>query len=48
MKEGNRLDNAVGAMRGSKWIVAITVMLPTLIEIIDISVANVSLSYNFV
>jgi len=45
MKEGNRLDNAVGAMRASKWIVAVTVMLPTLIEIIDISVANVSLDH---
>ena len=45
MNGGNRLDNAVGAMRGSKWIVAITVMLPTLIEIIDISVANVSLDH---
>ncbi|UCD48296.1 MAG: DHA2 family efflux MFS transporter permease subunit [Deltaproteobacteria bacterium] len=32
-------------MRGSKWIVAVTVMLPTLIEIIDISVANVSLDH---
>lgn len=45
MNGGNRLDNAVGAMRGSKWIVAVTVMLPTLIEIIDISVANVSLDH---
>ena len=45
MKEGNRLGNAVGAMHGSKWIVAVTVMLPTLIEIIDISVANVSLDH---
>src|SRR3990172_7349156 len=45
MNRGNRFDNAVGAMRGSKWIVAFTVMLPTLIEIIDISVANVSLDH---
>jgi DHA2 family multidrug resistance protein len=45
MNGGNRFDNAVGAMRGSKWIVAVTVMLPTLIEIIDISVANVSLDH---
>jgi len=27
----------------NKWIVAITVMLPTLIEIVDTSVVNVSL-----
>ena len=45
MNGGNRLDNAVGAMRGSKWIVAVTVMLPTLIEIVDVSVANVSLDH---
>lgn len=45
MNGANRLGNAVGAMRGSKWIVAVTVMLPTLIEIIDISVANVSLDH---
>ncbi|HEU5360915.1 MAG TPA: DHA2 family efflux MFS transporter permease subunit [Candidatus Deferrimicrobiaceae bacterium] len=45
MNGRNRLDNAVGAMRDSKWIVAVTVMLPTLIEIIDISVANVSLDH---
>jgi len=45
MTGGNRFDNTVGAMRGSKWIVAVTVMLPTLIEIIDISVANVSLDH---
>ena len=45
MNGGNRFDNAVGAMRGSKWIVAVTVMLPTLIEIIDVSVANVSLDH---
>ena len=31
MNGGNRFDNAVGAMRESKWIVAVTVMLPTLI-----------------
>ena len=42
---GNRFDNAIGAMRDSKWIVAVTVMLPTLIEIIDVSVANVSLDH---
>jgi len=45
MNGGNRFDNAVGAMRGSKWIVAVTVMLPTLIEIVDVSVANVSLDH---
>src|SRR5512134_1868172 len=45
MNGGNRIGNAVGAMRESKWIVAVTVMLPTLIEIIDISVANVSLDH---
>jgi len=45
MNGQNRLDNAVGAMRESKWIVAVTVMLPTLIEIIDVSVANVSLDH---
>ena len=45
MNGGNRFGNAVGAMRENKWIVAVTVMLPTLIEIIDISVANVSLDH---
>ncbi|MGE5698811.1 MAG: DHA2 family efflux MFS transporter permease subunit [Deltaproteobacteria bacterium] len=45
MNGGDRLGNAVGAMRESKWIVAVTVMLPTLIEIIDTSVANVSLDH---
>src|SRR4030065_305006 len=45
MNGGSRFDSAGGAMRGSKWIVAFTVMLPTLIEIIDISVANVSLDH---
>ena len=29
----------------NKWIVAITVMLPTLIEIVDTSVVNVSLDH---
>src|SRR5450759_495173 len=29
----------------NKWIVALTVMLPTLIEIIDTSVVNVSLNH---
>lgn len=45
MNGQNRLTNAVGAMRTSKWIVAVTVMLPTLIEIVDVSVANVSLDH---
>src|SRR4030067_158492 len=45
MNGERRFDNAVDAMRGSKWIGAVTVMLPTLIEIIDISVANVSLDH---
>ncbi len=45
MSGGNRGDDAVGAMGVNKWIVAFTVMLPTLIEIIDISVANVSLDH---
>jgi DHA2 family multidrug resistance protein len=45
MNGGNRFGNAVGAIRGSKWIIAVTVMLPTLIEIIDTSVANVSLDH---
>jgi len=45
MNGGNRLGNAVGSARESKWIVAVTVMLPTLIEIIDVSVANVSLDH---
>ena len=45
MNGGNRFGNTVGAMRESKWIVAVTVMLPTLIEIIDVSVANVSLDH---
>ncbi len=45
MNGGNRFGNAVGAIRESKWIVAVTVMLPTLIEIIDTSVANVSLDH---
>ncbi|MDA8178439.1 MAG: DHA2 family efflux MFS transporter permease subunit [Desulfobacteria bacterium] len=43
--EGGRFGNAVGAIGASKWIVAITVMLPTLIEIIDTSVANVALDH---
>ena len=43
--EGGRFGNTVGAIGASKWIVAITVMLPTLIEIIDISVANVALDH---
>src|SRR5512146_712675 len=45
MNGGNRVGSAVGAVRESKWIVAFTVMLPTLIEIIDTSVANVSLDH---
>ncbi|MGA7104223.1 MAG: DHA2 family efflux MFS transporter permease subunit, partial [Candidatus Deferrimicrobiaceae bacterium] len=45
MSGGNRGDDAGGAMGVSKWVVAVTVMLPTLIEIIDISVANVSLDH---
>ncbi|MDA8121317.1 MAG: DHA2 family efflux MFS transporter permease subunit [Deltaproteobacteria bacterium] len=45
MNGGNRFGNAVGAIRGSKWIIAVTVMLPTMIEIIDTSVANVSLDH---
>ncbi len=45
MNGGNRIGNAVGTIRESKWIVAVTVMLPTLIEIIDTSVANVSLDH---
>ena len=45
MNGGDRFGSAVGAMRESKWIVAVTVMLPTLIEIIDTSVANVSLDH---
>ncbi|HEY3490130.1 MAG TPA: DHA2 family efflux MFS transporter permease subunit [Candidatus Deferrimicrobiaceae bacterium] len=45
-KGGNgRIGNAIGAMQGNKWIIALTVMLPTLIEIIDTSVANVSLDH---
>jgi len=42
---GARLDGAVDAIGSSKWIVAVTVMLPTLIEIIDVSVANVALDH---
>ncbi|GAB4362203.1 MAG: MDR family MFS transporter [Deltaproteobacteria bacterium] len=45
MNGGNRLGDAGGAARESKWLVAVTVMLPTLIEIIDVSVANVSLDH---
>src|SRR5574342_380278 len=45
MIRGNRFGNAVGAIGGSKWIVAVMVMLPTLIEIIDTSVANVALDH---
>ncbi len=33
------------ALAASKWIIAVTVMLPTLIEIIDTSVVNVSLDH---
>ncbi|MGC1404907.1 MAG: EmrB/QacA family drug resistance transporter, partial [Thermodesulfobacteriota bacterium] len=29
----------------NKWLVTLTVMLPTVIEILDISVANVSLGH---
>src|SRR4030043_191214 len=43
--EGGRFGNAIGAIGESKWIVAITVLLPTLIEIIDPSVANVALDH---
>ena len=43
--EGGRFGGAIGAIGASKWIVAITVMLPTLIEIIDTSVANVALDH---
>src|SRR3990172_7755165 len=43
--EGGRFGNAVVAIGAGKWIVAITVMLPTLIEIIDTSVANVALDH---
>jgi DHA2 family multidrug resistance protein len=45
MNGGNRIGNAVGAIRESKWIVAVAVMLPTVLEIIDTSVANVSLDH---
>ncbi|MBF0488566.1 MAG: EmrB/QacA family drug resistance transporter, partial [Nitrospirae bacterium] len=33
------------AAAANKWIVAVSVMLPTLIEIIDTSVVNVSLDH---
>jgi len=29
----------------NRWLVAVTVMLPTLIEIIDISIVNVALGH---
>ncbi len=45
MNGGNRFGGAVGSIRESKWIVAVTVMLPTVLEIIDTSVANVSLDH---
>ncbi len=45
MNGGRGIGGAVTAIGGSKWIVAVTVMLPTLIEIIDTSVANVSLDH---
>jgi DHA2 family multidrug resistance protein len=43
--EGGRSGTAGGETGAGKWIVAVTVMLPTLIEIIDTSVANVSLDH---
>ncbi len=43
--ERDRIGNDAGGIGAGKWIVAITVMLPTLIEIIDISVANVALDH---
>ncbi len=36
-------NDTAGMNKWSKWIVALTVMLPTLIEIVDTSVVNVSL-----
>ena len=44
-EEGGRLGIAGGGATTNKWLVALTVMLPTLIEIIDTSVANVSLDH---
>ncbi len=41
----DRPGDSTGAIGASKWIVAVTVMLPTLIEIIDTSVANVALDH---
>jgi len=35
MNGKTRLGSAFGALRESKWIVAVTVMLPTLLEIIE-------------
>ncbi|MCL1926787.1 MAG: DHA2 family efflux MFS transporter permease subunit [Syntrophorhabdaceae bacterium] len=43
--EGGRAKIAGGTAEVNKWLVAVTVMLPTLIEIIDSSVANVSLDH---
>src|SRR3989304_3758927 len=45
MSGGTRFGNGVGAMRENKWILPAPVRPPTLIEIIDISVANVSLDH---
>lgn len=45
MNGNNAFGNAVGAVRENKWIIAVTVMLPTLIEIIDTSVAVVALDH---
>ena len=42
---GGRTGDAPSWGGANKWIVAVTVMLPTLIEIIDTSVANVALDH---
>ncbi len=45
MKNSSAINSYDPSQDVSKWLVAITVMLPTLIEIIDTSVVNVSLNH---
>src|SRR5512135_3170773 len=45
MADEQALSPPAAALHISKWIIALTVMLPTLIEIIDTSVVNVSLDH---
>ncbi|RLB05335.1 MAG: EmrB/QacA family drug resistance transporter, partial [Deltaproteobacteria bacterium] len=39
------MDQSSGHIRVNKWVIAMTVMLPTFIEVMDTSVVNVSLPH---